>query len=852
MIPKRLHLSGFLSYQEPAELDFTNFELACISGSNGAGKSSVLDAITWALFGQARRRDDAIINSHCNSVEVIYDFYYESQLFRVQRSKQPGKTPILEFFIDDGSGWRTLTEHTLRDTEARIEKTLRLDYETFINASFFLQGKADQFAQQRPSDRKRILSSILGLEVWETYRERSAERRRACETDLAALDRLIAEIDAELNEEDDRRERLKSLETTLEQLVVARQAQNNALETMRRLKSSLDEQRRLVDMLNDQMQAARLRMDQRSQQLEARQTERQQYQQQIDSSAEIEAAYRKWQQARSDLERWEGVAANFRQYESQLAVPRMAIETERTRYQEARKSLLEQQAEVSRQEQQIPSLEASRGQALESAAEIQTQLAQREMLETEQQQLQESHTAALAENMRMKAEMSELKERIDRLHEAHGADCPLCGQPLSPDERAALIERLEAQGKDLGARYRANQEAVRAGEERRRQIQTDLKELQQLENGLRLQQRTLDQLEDRIRQVQQYLEAWQTGGAQQLADVERLLSEEDFAQEARAELARINAALQELGYDAAAHENVRRVELEGRASEEHLRRLETAKATLAPLDREIESLVQQTEADRQEVEQRREAHQTALEKYEQDSQSLPDIAKEELVLFDLQEQENRTRMQVGAAMQQVSVLKDLRARRKEKNARREELTHQIAKLKTLERAFGKDGVPALLIEQALPEIESQANDILDRLTVGGMSVRFSTQKDYKDKNRDDKRETLDILISDAAGWREYEMFSGGEAFRVDFAIRLALSRVLAQRSGARLQMLVIDEGFGSQDAEGRQRLIEAINLVRPDFAKILVITHLEELKDAFSARVEVEKNAQGSQVRVVA
>jgi len=94
------------------------------------------------------------------------------------------------------------------------------------------------------------------------------------------------------------------------------------------------------------------------------------------------------------------------------------------------------------------------------------------------------------------------------------------------------------------------------------------------------------------------------------------------------------------------------------------------------------------------------------------------------------------------------------------------------------------------------------------------------------------------------------MYSGGEAFRVNFAIRLALSKVLAHRAGARLQTLVIDEGFGSQDADGRQRLIEAINLVRGDFKKILVITHLEDLKDAFPARIEVEKGSNGSTVRV--
>jgi exonuclease SbcC len=182
---------------------------------------------------------------------------------------------------------------------------------------------------------------------------------------------------------------------------------------------------------------------------------------------------------------------------------------------------------------------------------------------------------------------------------------------------------------------------------------------------------------------------------------------------------------------------------------------------------------------------------------------------------------------------------------------REELARQVKNLKTLERAFGKDGVPALLIEQALPQIEDKANELLDRLSNGSMSVRFVTQAEFKDKKREDRKETLDILINDGAGTRDYEMFSGGEAFRVNFAIRLALSEVLARRTGARLQTLVIDEGFGSQDTEGRQRLVEAINQVKADFAKILIITHLDELKDAFPNRIEVEKTARGSRVSVL-
>jgi len=228
----------------------------------------------------------------------------------------------------------------------------------------------------------------------------------------------------------------------------------------------------------------------------------------------------------------------------------------------------------------------------------------------------------------------------------------------------------------------------------------------------------------------------------------------------------------------------------------------------------------------------------------------PDQRAVERELLAIQEGENRLRLEVGAARQKVTVLEDLKVRRTTLESQREELARLEGHYRQLERAFGKDGVPALLIEQALPEIEDKANEILDRLSGGNMSVRFVTQAAFKDKRRDDLKETLDIQISDDVGTRDYEMFSGGEAFRVNFAIRLALSEILAQRAGARLQTLVIDEGFGSQDAMGRQRLIEAINQVRKDFAKILVITHIDELKEAFPTRIEVEKTERGSTLSV--
>jgi exonuclease SbcC len=325
----------------------------------------------------------------------------------------------------------------------------------------------------------------------------------------------------------------------------------------------------------------------------------------------------------------------------------------------------------------------------------------------------------------------------------------------------------------------------------------------------------------------------------------------NYAGEARKALAGIDKELKAIGYDAVAHDTCRQQEGQLRAAEAEFRSLETARAALQPLEREIEDIQTQLTKLHAEISSQQGDHDEAVARLAAAEAGAPDLEETERLLHDLLEQENNRRMEVGAAQQKVAVLKDLKVRLKEINVQREEQARLVSQYKQLDRAFGKDGVPALLIEQALPEIETRANELLERLSEGNMSVRFVTQAAFKDKKRDDLKETLDIAISDGSGTRDYELYSGGEAFRVNFAIRLALSELLAQRAGARMQTLVIDEGFGSQDALGRQHLIEAINMVRQDFAKVLVISHLDELKEAFPNRIEVEKTERGSTLRVV-
>jgi len=157
----------------------------------------------------------------------------------------------------------------------------------------------------------------------------------------------------------------------------------------------------------------------------------------------------------------------------------------------------------------------------------------------------------------------------------------------------------------------------------------------------------------------------------------------------------------------------------------------------------------------------------------------------------------------------------------------------------LVKAFGKDGIPSYIIENAIPEIELIVNDLLETLEVD-MSIEMNTQKELKSGGLSD---TLDIKINSNGFVRQYYNFSGGEKFLIDLALRTALSVVLLRRKGCNNSTLIIDEGFGSLDSKICNKVVRLINLIREKygFKKVFIITHVEEMKDFLSNKIVVTK-----------
>src|SRR3990172_9944969 len=206
MIPVEIELHNFLAYRSPPPLLLEGIHVACLAGPNGAGKSSLLDALTWALWKKARAKgsDDLLVHQGQSEMRVAVTFDQEGRRYLVQRQHRAGKRAAsvleLQTWDEDVAGWRSLSEAGIRETQLKIDGLLRLDYETFVNSAFLVQGRADEFTTKTPSERKQVLANILGLSVWEVHEDRAKAQLAANRSDSLRLDGRLEEIERELGQ----------------------------------------------------------------------------------------------------------------------------------------------------------------------------------------------------------------------------------------------------------------------------------------------------------------------------------------------------------------------------------------------------------------------------------------------------------------------------------------------------------------------------------------------------------------------------------------------------------------------------------------------------------------------------
>jgi exonuclease SbcC len=857
MIPRKLALINFMCYRR-AELDFAGLHVACLAGENGAGKSALLDALTWALWGRSRaRRDDELVHLGEDEMAVELTFGLGEQVYRVLRQRKSGKrgSTLLDFQVQDAppltggtegdKRWRSLAESGVRLTEAKIERVLRLDYDTFINSAFLRQGRADEFTVKTAAERKRVLGDILGLGRWTLYEEQAKEQLRAIRAEAEVIELRLREIETELARQSEYEAELEAAKAAVEELSAVLHEAQTAYQQIEMARTELRHAEAQIAEIAGRVARAEQELTGLAEERAERKERLIGHENLLAQADEIEAGYAAYQQA---VEREQELGAKLHQsvelngrrvaWESQIAEARHRIEAER-------EMIAQRMAEL---EGRLPD-DALWSEHAEVEAQIThlTQLAEgREAARDDLARIAEEQAELRARNNALRLEMDALKGKIVQLEQA-GAECPLCRQSLTDEHRLELLGQFRAEGAVKGDTYRVNLVTASQSAERSRALEEQIAQSDQLLRGMSALQRRGAALAERLGQGQRAAEALEVARTE-FAQVGQRLAAGEYASEARVGLAQVLQQAEELGYDAMAHEAARQAAAAGQVFAERKAqlsaaqtRMEEEQAALERLEESEQRLREQMEIERArwiELEQQVEELQRRL-------QSAPAVEAE---LRRMRGEEAAARQRLGAAQQRLEACKALARQQADKLQRRDELAADKSVYDELRTAFGVEGVPAMIIEAAVPEIEAEANRLLARMTDGRMHVRFDTQRETL---AGEVREALEIHIADELGTREYSLYSGGEAFRVNFAIRIALSKLLARRAGAQLQTLVIDEGFGTQDTQGRERLVEAINAVQDEFARVLVITHIDELKDAFPARIQVTKTMDGSTVEIV-
>ena len=846
MIPLKLQLRNFMCYRELDSLDFSGIHLACLAGDNGHGKSALLDAMTWALWGKARaRRDDELIRLGQTEMEVDFEFALGENHYRVIRkrdSRGRGRSS-LELQVRDGDLFRPLTEPTIRETQARINRILRMDYETFINSAFLLQGRADEFTVKRPGERKRILGEILGLSLYDQYEERAKDRAKDRKSEVEQIVAQIREMERELERKPEYEEELKQAQADVENLNTALRGTEEELRKLREEWKELELKRSQIEELSARLAQGERELVEIGEQIAAGQARLAEYEAVIKDRELIEDAFAALTTARQRYESLNEKLAQLVELNERKGQLEAAI-AEAKHTLALKQSLCSEKAEeLSALAQELETLEAELAKVRAELERLGQRESEREAKQQEIGVLSNERASLKTRNEQLKSEMDSLKDKSGLLQAAE-AHCPLCSQELSEGDRARLEEQFTSEMAENDALYQANQAKIDELTARSQVLEQEIEAIgRELATKGALQKREA-MLEKSLAEAKEAAEQL-VKQREMLAELDERLTHEKYAEAEHTELIELLGQIEGLGYDSEEHDEVRRyLKVLGRVEEDQVR----LTAALDRVDEERASL----ERSRKSRARWQETSATDLAKKEALAQELTRLPELDTRLEGksrevdgLRTKEARARQVLGAARQKLDYCKYLTKERAKKLKERHQVAEEKAIYDELRLAFGKKGLQAMIIESAIPEIEDEANRLLARMTDGRMHVRFETQRETL---KGDTVETLAIKISDELGTRSYELYSGGESFRVNFAIRIALSKLLARRAGARLQTLIIDEGFGTQDAQGRERLVEAINSIKEDFERILVITHIEELKDAFPVRIDVFKTPQGSQV----
>lgn len=854
MKPIKLTLSNFKSYGEDTpELIFNQFDVILLTGQNGNGKSSIADAIAWAVWGQCkgvtqRSGVDDLVKTGAQDMEVSFIFEEEDNVYKVtrKRNKKKTQTTLSLMMLSQDEKFIPIGGSNINETQIKIEKLIKLDYETYLCTAYLSQGRADSFSIKSPRERKQILSEILDLGLYDRLEKKASEKRKIAEVDKASLEKEILLHSKLVEDNKDVKSSIEEIENKIEYLETTRKQNIDHLDFLKQKIHELEFLKEKEREFKNTLENYNKEITQVEESILIVNQKIQKHKKLIENESHIIEYQKKCIASREELDILNTKQRDIFETEKKIRELEHEVLLKESELQYELKSFIKECQNNKQEASKISLLEVQREEIrskLSSLEALEQNLVNYEVILNEYRiQILEIESKILISDTKK----NETQEGYDILLKAE-SQCPVCSNRLDEFKKkeilansAGLIQKLEVELKQLNFELhnlRVNNKKI---EDTVAKIKSNLK----LKASIEAHYFSLDGKVSELSSLRNKILPLED----KIQDLKEILRKREFAQVEVLHIEKLKEKIKTLNYDKNKHSTLEKEMKTFDSIQSQWVELQKAKAMLEVEQTNLKNWTDSKCIKEKEKEILVLSYKNISSKIKQSGNLMEQYKIEKQNESKLHEEMKAYQLRKGELFELDKNVKnaEIEVLKKQKQI---ESKHRAASVyKYLAEVYGKSGIQAAIIENLIPELEIEANQILGKITDGRLFVEFLMQKDKKSGGI---IETLDIKISDESGTRKYETYSGGEEFRINFAIRIALSKVLAHRAGASLRFLILDEGFGVLDEEGREKLLETINAIKHDFDNILVITHIQDLKEAFPLRLEVYKTSTGSKYRLL-
>jgi exonuclease SbcC len=873
MDPQRSRLKGFGSYINE-EIDLSNVHFAGLFGQNGSGKSTYIESLAVAFYGEGPKGGKKGLDNYIKNGEdgwaIEHEFLQNGNRYKIYRSwNRKKRKSTVELSLWTGGKWQPCTNKN-GDAQAAIEDLLRMDYKTFISSVLALQGQTDSFTNENTGDAKRreIIAQILGLDLWDRVNEFAKEKIKEItngelKTVTAEVERLTPYIEShnvvqtQISDNQIAMDNNESIMKGLELQVSVLEKDLASFDSLIAEKGQINRQQAERKVFLD----SQLATINRNRQSEQEQFVKQQADLKTAFDSQIATANRNRQAELAQIAKQQTDSKTS--FDFQLA----SINRNRQSEQNTKVTVTGNITKAQETLAKIEKILAHRDQVLaacKQADELAVQIAALDELQKKhtdlQNKLHETEKTSLEWENTKSSYIASAKVEIAKDSKTAGL---LNQVPCSGDEKTTcpllvnanqaaqnlgklkgLLAKAEAKPNPHSVTLTASQNEIKAlayDSENHQSLKTKLQELQswvKLKSNVESGQTTKTLNEKLINEYQESLG--------QIEVKLKNLDKDETEAKARYEESIKAAADRQIQ----AEKTFKKDEADAKVRYEE--GVKTATDRLTQI---------QASMDKDELE--------AKNRYEESIKSFVDrLAQIEVVLKNAEvtratvtdlrlkvdicrKNEGIYRENQGALRQSLQACLDAQTAIVDAKNRKADLENQIRRYELIQKACNKkSGVPSLIMENAIPEIQNLTNDILESVQDGRFSVEFRTQEETKTTEK--IQDVFKVIVYDSGAEREYKTYSGAEKLIVDIAIRVAIGKFLSHRSGTEIKLLVIDEGLSALDDSNREEVVAAIHDISREFSKVLIVTHISELQEAFPQKIFFERNpVEGSRVKIV-